>query len=82
MNEKRIKLLRSQKILLQMKNDKVQEIIRLAQARQEAVQETLNLIITELGISGDELNQWKLTEDGQAIEKIEPKESKGNKEEE
>jgi len=59
-----------------MKNGKVQEAISLANVRQGEVQTTLNLIITELGISKDELNQWKLTEDGQAIEKIEPEKPK------
>ena len=78
----RIKLFKSHKILLQMKNGKVQEAINLAQARQNEVQVTLNLIITELGILKEELDQWKLTEDGQAIEKIEPEKPKKNKEKE
>lgn len=77
----RIKLLKSQKILLQMKNEKVQEIIRLAQTRQDEVQTTLNLIITEHGVPKDELNQWRLSEDGQAIEKIETPKPEENKRE-
>jgi len=69
--KQRIKLLRSQKILLQMKNEKIQEAIGLANARQNELQATLNLTMTEQGVPKEELNQWKLTEDGQAIEKIE-----------
>ncbi|MBA7513318.1 hypothetical protein ES705_05333 [subsurface metagenome] len=80
----RIKLLRSQKILLQMKSQKVQEAITLTQARQKEVTATLNMIITEEHhIPKDELPLWKLAEDGQAIEKIEipkPKENEEDKE--
>jgi len=73
----RIKLLKSQKVLLQMKAEKVQEAIALAQAKQREVQATLNLAMLEVGVPKDELNQWKLSEDGQAIEKIEiPKKKK------
>ena len=68
----RIKLLRSQKILLQMKSMKVQEAINLAKARQKEVQATLNLAMIEVGVPKEELNQWKLSEDEQAIEKIVP----------
>lgn len=81
--KKRIKLLRSQKILLQMKSEKINEAISLAQARQNELQATLKLTMTEQGVPKEELDQWKLTEDGQAIEKIEtpkkPKEDKGDK---
>jgi len=77
--KKRIKLLRSQKILLQMKSEKIQEALGLAQARQNELQATLNLTMTEQGVPKDELNQWKLTEDGQAIEKVEPENPKKNK---
>jgi len=68
----RIKLLRSQKILLQMKSEKVQKFITLAQVTQKEVQATLKLAMIELGVPEEELNQWKLSEDEQAIEKIEP----------
>ena len=78
--KQRIKLLKSQKILFQMKNGKVQDAIALVQARQGEAQATLNLIITELGIPENELNQWKLTEDGQSIEIIEiPKDKESEK---
>jgi len=69
--KQRIKLLRSQKILLQMKNEKIQEAINIANARHNELQATLNLTMTEQGVPKNELNQWKLTEDGQAIEKTE-----------
>ena len=71
--KQRINLLKSQKILLQMKNEKIQEAINLAQAMQNELQATLNLTMIEQGISKNQLDQWKLTEDGQAIEKIDPK---------
>jgi len=79
----RIRLLKSQKILLQMKSQKVQEAIALAQAEQKEVQATLNLAMIEQGIPKEELPRWKLSEDGQAIEKIEipkPDENKKGKE--
>ena len=76
---KRIKLLRSQKILLQMKNEKIQEAIGLAQARQKEFQATLNLTMTEQGVPKDELPSWRLTEDMQAIEKFEPENPNKNK---
>lgn len=70
----KIKLLKSQKIALQMKSEKVEKFIALAQAWQKQVRETLNMIMTEEhNIPKDEINQWKLSEDGQAIEKIEIK---------
>jgi len=70
----RIKLLKSQKILLQMKSDRVQKFIALAQATQKEAQATLKMIMTEEhNIPKDEINQWKLSEDGQAIEEIEIK---------
>ena len=80
--KKRIKLLRSQKILLQMKSKKIQEAINLMQIQQRELQATLNLTMTEQGVPKEELDQWKLTEDGQAVEKIEPekpKEKEGEK---
>ena len=77
----RIKLLKSQKILLQMKSERVQKFIALAQATQKEVQATLKMIMTEEhNIPKEELNQWRLSEDGQAIEKIEtPKPEDGGK---
>ena len=70
----RIKLTKSQKIALQMKSEKVQKFIALAQANQKEVRAILNMIMTEEhNIPKDEINQWKLSEDGQAIEKIEIK---------
>jgi len=80
--KKRIKLLKSQKILLAMKEQKIQEAISLVRAQQNELQATLNLTITEQGVPKNELDQWKLTEDGQAIEMIEPEKPKENKEKE
>ena len=74
--KQRIKLLRSQKILLQMKGEKIQEAINLAKARQDELQATLNLAMIEQGVPKEELDQWRLTEDLQAVEKIEPKKNK------
>lgn len=79
--KKRIKLLKSQKILLQMKGDKIQDAIALIQARQSELQAVLNLAMTEQGVPKEELKQWKLTEDGQAIEFVEPEDPKKNKKE-
>ena len=68
----RIKLTKSQKIALQMKSEKVQKFIALAQAWQKQVRATLNMIMTEEHhIPKEERNQWRLSEDEQAIEKIE-----------
>jgi len=82
----RIKLTKSQKIALQLKSEKVQKFIALAQAWQKQVRETLNMIMTEEhNIPKDEINQWKLSEDEQAIEKIEipkPEENEEDKESE
>lgn len=76
----RIKLTKSQKIALQMKSEKVQEAINLAQARQKVVKATLNMIMTEEHhIPKDELPLWRLSEDEQAIEKIEDKDKEGGK---
>lgn len=70
----RIKLTKSQKIALQMKSEKVQKFISLAQAWQKQVQATLKMIMAEEhNIPKHELSLWKLSEDEQAIEKIEIK---------
>ena len=69
----RIKLTKSQKIVLQMKSEKVQKFIDLAKAFQKEVRAILNMIMTEEHhIPKDELPLWRLSEDEQAIEKIEP----------
>ena len=79
--KKKIKLLKSQKLLLQARSEKIQEALNLAQIRQNEFQGTLNMIlIEEHGISPEELDQWRLSDDGQAIEWIKPPE-KPDKEE-
>lgn len=75
--KKRIKLLRSQKLLIQMKGEKIQEAIALTNARQDNFQQTLDMIVVEQGVPKEELDQWRLSEDGQAIEKIEDKDKGG-----
>jgi len=70
----RIKLLRSQKILLRMKSEKVQEALDAVQAGNKEVQATLRLMMTEVGVPNDELALWKLSDDGQSVEKILQKE--------
>ena len=77
--QKRIKLLKSQKLLLQMKQ---RDLIETMQRKQNDVQQTLNMIVVELGVSKDEIDLWFLVEDGQAIERIKkakPKKNKNNK---
>ncbi len=66
----RIKLLKSQKVLLQMK---LNEITIIMQAKQKDFRQTLNIIAVEQGVPEKEVNEWQLGEDGQAIEKTEPK---------
>ena len=68
----RIKLTKSQKIALQMKSEKAGKFIALAQTWQKEVRATLNMIMAEEhNIPKNELSLWKLSEDEQAIEKIE-----------
>ena len=64
----KIKLMQSQITLLQIKSNEIQR------ARDE-FQEALNLITTEQGVPEGERNQWILTDEGQAIEKIEKSKS-------
>ena len=69
----RIKLTKSQKIALQMKSEKVQKFIDLAKGLQKEVRAILNMImIEEHHIPKNEVPLWQLSEDEQAIEKIEP----------
>lgn len=71
MKEKqRIRLFRSHKILLQEKTLRIQEAIRLFKAKQAEFQSVFNLMKEELGIAQGELNKWKLSEDGGAIERM------------
>ena len=80
MKEKqRIKLLKSQKILLQTKK---QEILNLIQSKQNELNEVIDIVMVEQGIPEDEVRQWRLTQDLQAIEKLEPKPDKKKDEEE
>ena len=67
--KKRIKLLKSQKILLQKEK---QVTIALIQARQRELNAILVVIMIDQGVPENEVGQWQLMPDGQAIEKIEP----------
>lgn len=67
--EKRIKLLRSQKILLQKQK---QETINIIQAKQNELGEILAVIMIDQGVPENEIGQWQLMPDGQSIEKIKP----------
>ncbi len=80
----RKKLIRSHKILLQEKDARIREAMEVARARQDEFNATISLIKEELGVPKEELDQWKFSEDGQAIEKIKkqkPKKGKDDKEE-
>lgn len=78
----RIRLFRSHKILLQEKTLRVREAIRVFKTKQVEFQSAFNLMKEELGIPQGKLNQWKLSEDEEAIEKIEPEKPPKNKKKE
>ena len=73
---KRIELLESQKILFQTKR---RESIALIQATQNGLNKILDMVMIEQGIPEKEINQWRLTADGEAFEKMESKEPPENK---
>lgn len=66
----RIKLLKSQKVLLQMKSVKLREAIALVRVQEKELEATIELVMTEQGVPKAEVDQWKLSDDAQAIEKI------------
>lgn len=74
--KKRIKLLRSQKILLQKQ---AQENRAVIQAKQNELNQIFAVILGDLDIPENEFNQWQLSGDGQAVEKIEPPKPPKNK---
>lgn len=75
-NNQRIKLLKSQKILLQKQR---QETINLIQAKQNELSGILSVIMIEQGVPEKEVRFWHLAQDGQALEKIESKKPPKNK---
>ena len=77
--KQRIKLLKSQKILLQTKK---QEILNTIQTKQNEFNEVIDIIMVEQGISKDEIRQWRIDADMQAIEKLEPKKPPKDKDKE
>lgn len=68
--KQRIKLLKSQKILLQKER---QETINLIQAKQNELSEILGMVMVEQGVPEKETHLWRLDADGQGIEKMESK---------
>ena len=72
-----IKLLKSQKILLQTKKN---EVLDLVQAKQVEFNGILDMVMVEQGVPEKETKQWRLCIDSQAIEKMEPEKPPGNKE--
>ena len=62
----RKELLKSHKILLQEKSRRITEV-------KIEFNNVLNLIAEELGVPANERDKWRLSEDGQAFEKIEDK---------
>jgi len=67
--KQRIKLLRSQKILLQKQK---QETIALIQAKQNELSQILVVIMIDLRVPEKDVGLWRLDADGQGIEKMEP----------
>jgi len=67
--KQRIKLLKSQKILLQKQR---QETINLIQAKNNELSQILGVIMIDQGVPENEIGQWQLMPDGQSIEMIEP----------
>jgi hypothetical protein len=81
--KKRIKLLKSQKLLLDMKGNEIGNAIAMVRAKQDDLQTTLNMImLEEHHVPREELAEWKITEDGQAIEWVKPEDPEKNKKEE
>lgn len=80
----RKKLLDSQRELIRLKREKINEALAMAEMRKNELQASVNLIATELGIPEGEQN-WRLNKTDDYIEKIvqkkKPKETtvKGNK---
>lgn len=68
--KKRIKLLKSQKILLQTKKQEIQGYIQI---KQNELNQILGMIMTEQGVPEKEVGEWQLARDGQTIEKIKGK---------
>ena len=80
MEEKqRKRLFRSQKILLQEKDIKINKARSLVDLRVNEYYAALNLIAEELGVPKDELARWKLSEDREAIEQM-PEDKPDNEE--
>ena len=77
--KQRIKLLKSQKILLQTKR---QETINLIQAKQNEISGILSMVMIEQGVPEKDVSLWRLDAEGQGIEKIEPKKPPKDKDKE
>jgi len=68
--KQKIKLLKSQKILLQTKKQEIQAIIQI---KQNELSQILGMIMVEQGVPEKEVGGWQLAKDGQTIEKIKRK---------
>ena len=68
--KKRIKLLKSQKILLQTKKQEIQGIIQI---KQNELNQILGMIMVEQGVPEKVVGEWQLARDGQTVERIKRK---------
>ena len=71
MEEKqRIELLESHKILLREKDQGIADANQTLQSRIKEFQDAIVIITKALGIPKEDIGKWKLSGDGEAIEKI------------
>lgn len=71
MEEKqRIPLLNSHKTLLQEKDQGIADANQTLQSRIKEFQDTIVVITQLLGIPKEDIGKWKLSKDGEALEKI------------
>lgn len=72
MEEKqRVKLLESHKILLQERDQGIAAANQILQLRINEFRDVIILITQKLGIPKEDIGKWRITEDREAIEKIE-----------
>lgn len=68
----RKKLLKSQKELLRMKNEKTLSLFQMLKKAQQDYQQTVNEIGLELGVDQKELQNWKLDKNGEYLDYVIP----------
>ncbi|MCD6194276.1 MAG: hypothetical protein J7L26_12565 [Candidatus Aminicenantes bacterium] len=71
----KVKLMESQRELLRLKRLIVQDAIRLAEQKQAELQRTIETVALELGIDVEK-ETWRLSDDYEYLEKIEPPKEK------